>query len=73
MKNSRPSCIKCGSTNIIVGGHCSFHYKNGGWIYQRGSAEIADGSPLHCQNCGTTMLGNLEPPFDLELDKIRFR
>lgn len=63
---SGPKCLSCGSTNMITGGFTSFHWRRGRWVEQRGAAEMSDGCQIHCQACGDSFIGNLEPPFDLK-------
>lgn len=57
---------------MTVGGFVTFHWRNGHLVPQRGSAEVADGAPFTCEDCGVVWSGNHEPPFDLEREPPPF-
>ena len=52
-----PKCPKCGSADISYPGHCSYHWRNGKWVVQRGSEVMATdhGAPMGCQDCGANI------------------
>ncbi|MBP2310458.1 putative RNA-binding Zn-ribbon protein involved in translation (DUF1610 family) [Azospirillum melinis] len=61
-----PACPSCGSRDMIVGGHVSYHWRRGRLVRQRSSATPVEGAPWNCQDCGMVWSGNHEPPFDFE-------
>lgn len=69
----RPKCPACGSHDISLPGFVSFHWAGGRWRPQRGTEEIADGAPMHCQGCGATLTcGDINrPDDDIVIDRER--
>ena len=61
----RPKCSDCGSLRMVIGGLTAMHWFRGR-LRQAGRAEVVDGAPWHCQECGAKWRGNPNPPFDLE-------
>lgn len=53
-----PKCPACGSREIIYPGFCTFHWRNGRWVMDRHSPEMAtaNGAPMVCQNCGKPLI-----------------
>lgn len=47
-----PCCPACGSTDMILPAFTHFRWWRGRWVEAKGKAEIADGAPMNCQDCG---------------------
>lgn len=75
MRKKTPRCVTCGSTNLFYPGFISFVWRRGRWRAEKSStAEMADGAPIHCDDCGARMVADdqhNDPASGLTLDTSR--
>ena len=53
-----PSCPLCGSKRIIYPGFVSFRWSRGAWRPKVSTAELADGAPMHCEECHANLVAD---------------